>query len=65
MTMPEPAIAPNLNQALDIEINFLSKFTLNPTLFVNNLSETIDFLLSKVIHPCIRRDLCLSQNLPA
>jgi len=62
MTMSETAIAANLNQALDIEINLFSKFTLNPILLVYNLPETVDFFLSKVIYLRVRRDLSLSQN---
>jgi len=63
--MPETAITANLDQALDIEINLFSKVTLNPVLFVNNLSKTIDFLLGKILNPGIRGDLGLSQNPPA
>ena len=62
MAMPEPAITANLDQALDIEINLFSKVTLNPVLFVDNLSKVIDFLLGKVLNPRIRGDLGLSQN---
>jgi len=38
MTVPDTPIATNLNEALDVEVNLLSKVTLNIILPVNNLS---------------------------
>jgi len=58
--MPNTPIAPDLNETLDVKVNLFSKLTLNPILVVNKLSETVDFLFSKVTHLGIRTDISLS-----
>jgi len=65
MTMPDTPIATNLNKALDIEVNFLSKLPLNIIPPVNNLSDTIDLLFSQVTYLSIGIDASLCQNLLA
>jgi len=60
MTMPDTPIATYLNKTLDIKVNLFSKLTLNLMLPVNNLSETINLFIGKVIHLGIRTDTGLS-----
>jgi len=54
MTMPDTSVAANLNEALDVKVNFFSKFALNPILPVNKLAKTVNLILSKVTHLNIR-----------
>jgi hypothetical protein len=62
--MPEPTIATNLNKTLDIKVNHFPQFTLNTLPPVDNLAETINLIISKVIHLGLSSDICLSQNFP-
>jgi len=59
MTMPDTPIAANLNETLDVKVNLFSKFTLNPILVADKLSETINLVIGKAIYPSIRVDASL------
>jgi hypothetical protein len=63
--MPDTSIATNLDQALDIKVNLLPEFTLNPILPVNSLSEAVYLILGKVTHLGLWIDTGLVQNPPA
>jgi len=58
--MPDTSIATNLDEPLDIKVNLFSKLTLNLIRMVNNLSETLNLVFSKVIRLSIRIDTSLS-----
>jgi len=58
--MPDTSIATNLDEPFDIKVNLFSKLTLNLILMVNNLSETINLVFSKVIRLSIGIDTSLS-----
>jgi len=60
MAMPDTTVATNLNETLDIKVNRFPQFTLNLLLLVDNLSETINLVLSKIIHLGISIDTSLS-----
>ena len=56
MTMPETPIAANLDKALDVKVNLFSKFTLNPILATDKVSEAINLVIGKTIYLGIRVD---------
>jgi len=59
MTMPETPIAANLDKTLDVKVNLFSKFTLNPILATDKVSEAINLVIGKAIHLSIRVDASL------
>jgi len=63
--MSDTTVAPNFNETLDVKVALFSKPTLNLILPVNKLSETVNFLFSKVAHLGVRTDISLGQNLLA
>jgi hypothetical protein len=65
MAVPAAPIAANLNEALDVEVNFLPQLTLDIMPFVDNLPETIDLVFSQVTYLGIGVNLGLCQNLMA
>jgi hypothetical protein len=58
--MPDASVAANLSEALDVKVNPFSKFTLNPILPVNKLTEAVNLILGKVTYLDIRIDASLS-----
>jgi len=58
--MPDTPVATNIDETLDIKVNLFSKLTLNLTLMVNKLSETINLFFTKAIRLSIRIDTSLS-----
>jgi len=58
--MPDTSIATNLDEPLDIKVNLFSKLTLNLILMVNNLSETLNLVFSKVTRLSVRIDASLT-----
>jgi len=60
MAMPDTTVATNLNETLDIKVNRFPQFTLNLLLSVDNLSETINLVLGKIIHLGLGIDTSLS-----
>jgi len=60
MAMSGASVATNLNETFDIKVNLFSKVTFNLILSVNQLSETINLIFSKVIHLNIWLDTRLS-----
>jgi hypothetical protein len=60
MTMSDTPIAANLNETFDVKVNLFSKFTLDPILVTDKVSEAINLVIGKVIHPGIRVNAGLS-----
>ena len=58
--MSDTPIATNLNETLDVKVNLFSKFTLDPILATDKVSEAINLVIGKVIHPGIRVNVGLS-----
>jgi hypothetical protein len=64
-TVPEPAVAANLDEALDVEVNLFSELALNAIVFIDNLAEPVELILGEFIYLGLRCYLGLSQNLLA
>jgi hypothetical protein len=60
VAVPDTTVATNLDETLDVKVGLFSKLTLNPISPVNQLSETINLIFSKVVHFSIRADTGLS-----
>jgi hypothetical protein len=58
--VPDTPVAANLNETFNVKVNLFSKLTLNPIPVVNQLSETINLIFSKVVYLNIRADAGLS-----
>lgn len=54
--MPQSPIAPNLNKALDIEVDLASKVSLDHVVAVDVIPDLGDFLVQKVLDSNIRLD---------
>jgi hypothetical protein len=52
--MPKTAIAPDIHQALDVHCHFTTQISLDPHLLVDNLANTVDFVVSQIPHTRIR-----------
>ncbi len=63
MAMPYAPITADLNKPLDVEIYFLPEFPLNPICPIDELTDTVNLLFSKLPHlgigidPGVREDL--------
>jgi len=65
MAVPVTPITANLDEAFDVKITLFSKLTLNLIAPVNYLTETINLIISEVVHLGLRVDAGLRQNLVA
>jgi len=65
MTVPATAVAPDFNEAFDIEVNLFAEVALDRVLPVNNFPEADHFFLSEVAYLGLRADISLSYNLLA
>jgi hypothetical protein len=48
MAVPAAAVATNLNEPLDIEVNLFPQLTFNPILTVDNLTQAVNLVLGKL-----------------
>jgi hypothetical protein len=60
--VPEPAIAADFDQPLDVEINIFPELSLDMVLFIDYITKPIDFILGKVLYPDIRGYIRLGQD---
>jgi hypothetical protein len=56
MAVPDTPVTANLDETFNVKVNLFSKLTLNLIPSVNQLSETINLIFSKVVHLSIRAD---------
>jgi hypothetical protein len=63
--MSVATVAPDLDKALNIQVDLFSEFTFNLAFPVNNLADTVNLGFGKVIRLNIRTNAGLSQNLLA
>ena len=52
--MPEPAVAPDIHQALDVHRDFPAQIALDPHLLVDDFAKAVDFVVRQVPHARVR-----------
>src|SRR5215470_2451542 len=63
--MAQPAVAADVHQPLDVELNLTTQIALNTIFTINDLTNPADLLLSQVAHPRIGVDVRLLEDLRA
>src|SRR3989475_13259792 len=61
--VPEPAIAPDVDEPFDVHRHFLAEVSLHLVLPLNDLPQLHDLILAEILHARRRRDSRLGQDL--
>ena len=63
--VPEPAIARDIHQPFDVQLNLAPQVTLDTILAVDNLADPPKLILSQVAGPRLAADIRLAKNVLA
>src|SRR5581483_138017 len=61
-TMPQPAVAGNIHEALDVQLDLAAQVALDAILAVDHFADASNLFLGQVAHPCIRVDIRLFED---
>ncbi len=64
-SMSKTAVAPDVHQALDVHCDFATQIALDPHLFVDDLANPVDLVISQIPHARIRVDIRALEQLLA
>jgi len=63
--MPETAVTPDVHQALDVHRDFATQITLDSHLFVDDFTNSVDFVIRQIPHARVRVDVRSLEQLLA
>lgn len=61
--MTQPAVAPDIHQALDVHGDLTPEIALHPHLFVDNLADAVDLVVCQVTHARVGIDVGALEEL--
>ena len=60
--MPQSSVTTNVHQALDVHLDSLAEIALNLALRLKDGADSTEFVLTKILDPCIKIDMGLVKN---